>query len=239
MLNRVGFARLVPPSATRPVARITPTGRRTKRRVLVRLAVATVVWFGSVDGAIAQTEGRLSIGASVTLVSPSDDDVERSLAVGPLVRLNPKRGWGPAGALNWFRTDLSNPDASGPAVARLVVRPLMGGIAYTVGPNRALISFSVVAGPSFNSIELKDTFLHSLPAGLQAPAVDVKKTSVAVRPGVGVTLTIAPRAAIVAFGGYLINRPNVTFRNQLGQDFRDRWKTDAFVVSAGLVFSLF
>ena len=210
-----------------------------KRRVLVPLAIATVVGFGSVDGAIAQTKGRVSIGASVVLVSPTDEDVERSLVVGPLVRLNPKRGWGPAGALNWFRTDLRHPDGSGPAVARLVVRPLMGGIAYTIGPDRALTSFSVVAGPSFNSIELKDAFLHSLPAGLQTPAVDVKKTSLAVRPGVGVTLTIAPRAAIVGFGGYVINRPNVTFRNQFGQELRDRWKTDAFVLSAGLVFSLF
>ncbi len=209
-----------------------------KRAFLVRLVTAAVVCLGCVDVAIAQTEGRVGVGASVTLVSPIDDDVDRAIGVGPLVRLNPKRGWGPAGALNWFRTDLSNPDASGPAVARLRVRPLMGGIAYTIGPDRALTSFSVVAGPSFNSIEVKDEFLDSLPDGVRVPAVDVN-TSFAIRPGVGVTLTVAPRVAVVGFGGYLINRPKVTFRDQFGQEFRDRWKADAFVLSAGVVYSLF
>ena len=238
MRNKVESVLIAPASATRPLARSTSTGGRLKRGFLVRLVTAAVVWLGGVDGVLAQTEGRVSVGGSVTLVSPTDDDVDSAIGVGPLVRLNPKRGWGPAGALNWFRTDLSNPDESGPAVARLRVRPLMGGIAYTVGPDRALTSFSIVAGPSFNSIALKDAFLDSLPAGVQAPAAEVK-TSFAVRPGVGVTLTMAPRVAFVGFGGYLINRPKVTFRNQFGQEFRDRWTADAFVLSAGLVYSLF
>jgi hypothetical protein len=178
------------------------------------------------------------VGGSVTLVSPTDEDLDRAIVVGPLVRLNPKRGWGPAAALNWFRTDLSNPDSSGPPFARLRVRHLMGGIAYTIGPERALTSFSVVAGPSFNSIDLKDEFLDSLPGGVQTPTVDVK-TSFAVRPGIGLTLTVAPRVAVVGFGGYLINRPKVTFRDQFGQELRDRWKADAFVLSVGVVYSLF
>jgi hypothetical protein len=211
---------------------------RPAERKTARCREAAVVWLGCVDGAIAQTEGWVSVGGSVTLVSPTEDDVDRAIGVGPLVRLNPRRGWGPAGALNWFRTDLGNPDVSGPAVARLRVRPLLGGITYTVGPDRALTSFSVVAGPSFNSIRLKDEFLDSLPDGVQTPAVDVN-TSFAVRPGVALTLTIAPRVAVVGFGGYLINRPKVTFRNQFGQEFRDRWKTDAVVLSVGLVYSLF
>jgi len=212
--------------------------KRMTRAFMVRLVTAAVVYLGCVDVAIAQTEGRVSVGASVTLVSPTDDDVDSVVGVGPLVRLNPKRGWGPVGALNWFRTDLSNPDTTGPAVARLRVRPLMGGIAYTIGPDRALTSFSVVAGPSFNSISLKDEFLDSLPAGVQMPVVDVK-TSFAVRPGVSLTLTVAPRVGVVGFGGYLVNRPKVTFRDQFGQDHRDRWKADAFVLSAGVVYSLF
>jgi hypothetical protein len=208
------------------------------RAFIVRLGTAAVVCLGCVEVANAQTEGRVSVGASVTLVSPIDKDVDNVIGVGPLVRLNPKRGWGPVGALNWFRTDLSNPDTTGPAVARLTVRHLMGGIAYTMGPDRALTSFSVVAGPSFNSVKLKDEFLNSLPAGVQMPVVDVK-TSFAVRPGVSLTLTVAPRVGVEVFGGYLINRPEVRFRDQFGQDHSDRWKADAFVLSAGLVYSLF
>jgi hypothetical protein len=205
---------------------------------MLPMAIAAVAWLGSVVAASAQTEGKISVGGSVTVVSPTDDQVDRAIGVGPLVRLNPKRGWGPAGALNWFRADLGNPDGSGPAVARLRIRPLMGGIAYTVGPDHALTSFSIVAGPSFNSIELRDEFLDSLPIGLQTPTADVN-TSFAVRPGIGLTLTVAPRVAVVGFGGYLINRPKVTFRDQFGVEHRDRWKVDAFVLSVGLVYSLF
>ena len=213
-------------------------GSVISRGFMVPLALAAVVWLGSVVAARAQTEGKISVGGSVTVVSPTDDQVDRAIGVGPLVRLNPKRGWGPAGALNWFRADLGNPDGSGPAVARLRIRPLMGGVAYTVGPDHALTSFSIVAGPSFNSIELRDEFLDSLPIGSQAPAVDVN-TSFAVRPGIGLTFTVAPRVAVVGFGGYLINRPKITFRDQFGLEHRDRWKVDAFVLSVGLVYSLF
>jgi hypothetical protein len=205
---------------------------------MIRLVTGVIAWFAYVDAAVAQTKGWVAVGGSVTLVSPTDDGVDRAVTGGPLVRLNPRRGWGPAGALNWFATDLDNPDAGGPAVARLRVRPLMGGVAYTVGPDRALTSFSIVTGPSFNRIRLRDEFLDSLPAVAAAPTISTK-TSVAVRPGVGVTLTVAPRAAIVGFGGYMINRPKVTFRDPFGQEHRDRWKADAIVLSAGIVFSLF
>ena len=215
-----------------------PTGQGNNRRFVVPLALAAILWLASAAAAIAQTEGRISVGGSVTVVSPTDDKVDRAIGVGPLVRLNPKRGWGPAGALNWFRSDLGSPDGSGPAVARLRLRPLMGGVAYTIGPDHALTSFSIVAGPSFNSIELRDEFLDSLPIGLQTPAADVK-TSFAVRPGVSLTLSVAPRVGVVGFGGYLISRPKVTFRDQFGLEHRDRWKVDAFVLSVGLVYSLF
>lgn len=215
-----------------------PTGQGNNRRFVVPLALAAILWLASAAAAIAQTEGRISVGGSVTVVSPTDDKVDRAIGVGPLVRLNPKRGWGPAGALNWFRSDLGSPDGSGPAVARLRIRPLMGGVAYTIGPDHALTSFSIVAGPSFNSIELRDEFLDSLPIGLETPTADVN-TSFAVRPGVSLTLSVAPRVGVVGFGGYLINRPKVTFRDQFGLEHRDRWKVDAFVLSVGLVYSLF
>jgi hypothetical protein len=58
-------------------------------------------------------------------------------------------------------------------------------------------------------------------------------------PLVRLTWTVAPRVAIVGFGGYLINRPGVVYRNRLGQELRDRWKADAVVLSVGAVYSLF
>ena len=189
--------------------------------------------------ATAQTEGRIGVGASVSLVKPTSDGVDSVVGVGPLVRLNPKRGWGPAGALNWFRANLENPSGQSGDFARLRVRHLMAGIAYSVGSNESVLtSFSIVAGPSFNKVDFEDDFLASLPAGSVAPSIDVE-TSFAVRPGVNVTVTVAPRVAIVGFGGFLFNRPDVVYRDRFGTEFRDRWKADAFVVSAGMVYSIF
>ena len=183
----------------------------------------------------AQTEGRVSVGGSVTVNHTPDDDVATSVGIGPLVRLNPKKGWGPAGAFNWFRADLQNPAGGDDDFARLRIRPLMGGVAYTIGNQPTLVSFSIVAGPSFNSADFDDDFRDSQAGTL---AIDAEN-SFAVRPGVGVTHTLKPRLALVGFAGYLINRPDVTYRDTAGQEFTDRWKADSIVLSVGVVYSLF
>jgi hypothetical protein len=190
------------------------------------LVCATTITF-------AQTKGRIGVGASVTHNATTDRDVRSATGVGPLIRLNPHRGWGPAGAFNWFRADLQDPAGGDGDFARLRVRPLMGGASYTVASGAALTSFSIVGGPSFNKAEFK----RADPA---APGESIDAdNSFAVRPGVGVTWTVAPRVAIVGFGGYLINRPGIVYRNRFGQELRDRWNADAVVLSIGAVYSLF
>lgn len=188
--------------------------------------------------AMAQSEGRIGVGASVTLVQPTSDNVDSVVGVGPLVRLNPRRGWRLSGALNWFRPDLADPAGGSDEFARLRVRPVMAGVSYTVGSGSVLTSFSIVAGPSFNKVEFEDDFLVGLPPGTVTPTIDVEN-SLAVRPGVNVTVTVAPRVGIVGFGGYLFNRPDTVYRDRFGTEFRDRWKADSFVVSAGVVYSIF
>lgn len=188
--------------------------------------------------ALAQTEGRVSVGASVTHVMPSEDGVEAATGVGVLARLNPRRGWGPAGAFNWFRSDLENPSGEGGDFARLRIRPLMAGIAYTIGPDRVLTSFSVVAGPSFNRIDFRDAFLDRVAGTGSTPTIDIENSFV-VRPGVNVTVTVAPRVGIVGFAGYMFNRPDVVYRDTAGREFRNQWKADAAVVSIGAVYSFF
>jgi hypothetical protein len=181
----------------------------------------------------AQTEGRVSVGASMTFNGTTDDDVESTTTVGPLVRLNPRKGWGPAGAFNWSRPDLHDPPGGTGDFARLRVRPLMAGVSYTVGPEAVLTSFSLVGGPSFNKADFHRSYVVGSGESIRAG------NSFAVRPGVGVTWTVARRVAVVGFGGYLINRPDVVYRNRFGQEINDRWKADAVVLSVGAVYSLF
>jgi hypothetical protein len=182
---------------------------------------------------IAQTEGRVSVGVSTTHNATTDGGVRSATTAGPLVRLNPHKGWGPAGAFNWFRADLEDPAGGAGDFARVRVRPLMGGVSYTVASGPVMTSFSIVGGPSFNKAEFKQLYMAA--PGESITAGD----SLAIRPGVGVTWTVAPRVAIVGFAGYLINRPGVVYRNRFDQEFRDRWTADAVVLSVGAVYSLF
>ena len=150
---------------------------------------------------------------------------------------NPRKGCEIAGALDWFRADVDNPVTGEGPFGRIRIWPLMGGVTYTVGEQPVLVSFSVVAGPSFNSFDFKDEFLRRLPPGSQ-PDADIK-TSFGVMPGVGVTWTVAPRVAIVGFGGYMWNEPAVVYTDQNGQVFQDRWKASAVVLTIGAVYSFF
>ena len=172
------------------------------------------------------------MGATVTFIRPSDSDVKATVGVGPLVRLNPRKGWGLAAGLNWFRADLKNPAGGDAAFARLRVRPLLAGVAYSIQRGPLMTSFSVVAGPSFNRVEFEDDF-PSAGASIHV------ENSIAVRPGVGLTWTVARRVAIIGFGGYVVNRPDTTYRDSTGVELRNRWRADAAGLSAGLVYSFF
>lgn len=207
-----------------------------KESTLRLLMFAATAFVLATPSAFAQTEGKISVGGSVTLNATTDDGIASATTVGPVVRLNPRKGWRVAGGFNWFRANLDNPAGGGDDFARLVVRPVMGGVSYTVGSQKLpklLTSFSIVAGPSFNKAEFRRSYVTGAVETISA------KTSLAVRPGVALTWTIAPRVAIVGFGGYFINRPDTTYRNRFGQEIRNRWKADAVVLSVGAVYSLF
>jgi Outer membrane protein beta-barrel domain len=204
---------------------------RMKRALTIATLLLTIA-----ASASAQTKGRVSVGGSVTFVQPTDSEVGSLVGIGPLVRLNPRKGWGVAGGLSWFRADVDNPTTGDP-FAKLRVRPVMGGVSYTLGEQPVLVSFSIVAGPSFNDFDFDEDFLDTLPAGLR-PDLDIKNSFV-VRPGVGVTWTVAERVAITGFAGYSYNRPDIVYRDVAGQEYRNPWKADAILLSVGAVYSLF
>ena len=202
----------------------------SRLRLPVAIVAAIVCTVSSVS---AQTEGHVSVGGSMTFIGTTDSGVAHTTTFGPLVRLNPHKGWGAAGALNWFRADLDDPNGGTGDFARLRIRPLMAGVSYTVGSSAVLTSFSIVAGPSFNKAEFQHGYAAASGESISA------QNSLAVRPGAGITWTVGPRAAIVGFGGYLINRPDIVYRNRFVQEIGNRWKADAVVLSIGAVYSLF
>jgi len=197
--------------------------------ILLAIALVTCV----TPAVFAQTKGRIGVGAGFNVNATTDDEVGLEKGVGVLVRLTPHPGWGAAGSFNWFKADLSNPSGSSGDFASLRTRLLMGGVSYAIGQDRLLTSFSVVVGPSFNSTQFDDRFVQS-----GVVAIDTN-TSFALRGGVGLNYTLRPRVAVAGFGGYLINRPDIVYRDALGREFHDRWQADAVVLAVGVVYSFF
>jgi hypothetical protein len=202
---------------------------------IITTALLALFSITSPGSASAQTEGRIGVGGTVTFVSPTDDGVASTVSVGPLIRLNPRKGFGLAAGLNWFRADLEDPAGSGAPFARLRVRPLMAGVGYTMGSDKTLMTFSIVAGPSWNAIDFEEEFLRTQSG---TPAIDVEN-SLVVRPGVSLSYSVAPRVGIGAFVGYMFNRPDLTYRNGAGQEFQNTWHADSVVLGAAMVYSLF
>jgi hypothetical protein len=192
------------------------------RVILIVLSAAVVVAGAAPAG--AQTRGRASIGVNHTWVRPHHDDVSPTSGFGPTVRLNPGRGFGIAGALDWFDADLQDEIGH---VGTMRVRPVMVGVGYGIPTGRLHTALTLVAGPSFNRLRVAR-------AGDEAEI----ETSLAVRPGASLTYTIASRLALTGFAGYLINRPEILYRSG-GIEVRDRWRADATIISTGLVISLF
>jgi hypothetical protein len=138
----------------------------------------------------------------------------------PVIRLAPKKGWGIAGALNWFRADL---DRAGLPDGHIRVRPLMGGYGYTWEARGTLTTVSMVVGPAWDTLEAAGQSQHAV--------------SWVARPSASITIPVAPRVSAIGFAGYLWNRPSFSHFPRV--DGSHTWSTDAFVLSAGAVVRLF
>jgi hypothetical protein len=190
-----------------------------------RLVVLAAVALGvtAADAVHAQTAGRASVGVAHTWIRPAHADVAPTSGFGPIARLNPGRGVGFAAALDWYDAELRD-ELGHAGVIR--VRPFMAGIGIGIPQGRLHTALTIVAGPSFNRLDVRD-----------GDEADIR-TSLAVRPGLSLTYTVGPRVAVTGFGGYMFNRPEITYRSG-GVEHRDRWTADAVILSTGVVVSLF
>jgi hypothetical protein len=131
----------------------------------------------------------------------------------------------------WFGSALRSSVGPGEIIGRLRVKPVMGGLAYTVRNDRASIAFSAVAGVAFNSISPSERL-----TGLEVP-LDVG-SSFAWRPGVSLWVESSARTAVNVSVGYVMTRPRLTLLEQ-GESVRRRLNADAFLLRVGVVYKLF
>lgn len=200
-----------------------------KRSALCAVAVVLAVEAGGAHAALAQSRGRIGVGVGATTVRPRDPELRPTSFPNLIVRLNPGKGWGLAGALDWFNADLGG---SFEGVGRTEVRPVMGGVGYGFNKGPVWTSLSVVGGPAINRIRLNDS------AKDEYQIVKSQRITFAVRPGASITYGLTSRVGLTAFAGYLFNRPHYTLHTSAG-DIKTSWSTDAAIFSVGVVYSIF
>lgn len=175
---------------------------------------------------------RVAVGVSLGIGKTVNSDLNNALLVGPLFRFRPKSGWGFEGAGEWFSTTIhKSPVGESWSDTRLQVRPIMGGVAYNVVRERLSMAFSVTGGLSFNGLNVDEE------CACENKATDVNKSLIG-RTGVSIWYDITSRMSFNIVGGYIVNRPEVTFSSN-GITQKAVINGDTAVVSVGIAFWIF
>lgn len=180
------------------------------------------------DGAPARW---LGVGATLTRAWPGSDMLAPATAVGPLIRLRPRRGLGPTLALNWTENRLRRGPGGQPALAELRLRPVMAGLEYGVIRGRLNAGISLVAGYAFNSLEIDRS--RSGPER----AVDVGNSFVW-RPGASAWYDVTSRIGVTLVAGYLVARPRVAFASDTSVSTR-RVSANSVLFNIGIAYWVF
>lgn len=172
----------------------------------------------------------LAVGVSLGWSGPTARSLGSSVGAGPLFRFGSGRGFGPAIAFEWFATEITGLSSEG-VTSRVHVRPLMGGVSYTLGTDRVSLAPSLVGGVAFNSLTVPDT------GEARGIAVEVRNSFIW-RPGVSVWIDANRRIAVNLSMGYAFTRLSVTFLEGTELVQRDV-SGDTTIVHAGVAYKLF
>ncbi len=172
----------------------------------------------------------IGVGVSGTAMSPPGGTLDRTFGLGAILRLGPSAGLNPTFAFSWMKTRFAAGSGVSPGTG-LSVRPVMGGVEYRVGDGRVSAAGSVVAGYAFNGLRI-DT-------GDAGPerAIAVENSFVW-RAGGSVWVDVSRRFGVSVFGGYLVNRPELTLLRGESVVTR-RLNTSTAIVSLGLAWWVF
>ena len=173
----------------------------------------------------------VGLGASVKVTRPSETALERSLVVGPLLRLRPRNGLGPTVAFNWTNTEIGTGPGGQPGLAAIQLRPVMGGVELGTVRGRFWAGASIVGGFSFNKLNVDTARVGP------GRAIAVGHSFVW-RPGAAVWIDVTRRVGINVFGGYLFTSPEVTFASDRSIA-TERVSANSAVVSVGVAYWIF
>ena len=184
-------------------------------------------------------KGRFMIGVNMSRAVTPDRDLGSHWIISPVFRNTPRRlGWGPSFGLSGYAGDLVVPiDGTRTTVGEVKIRPIMAGVAYTIGRGRVRTSVGLVGGYAFSSAKVT----AALPSGTTA-SIDIGD-SWAVRPNVGLTYALTRRLALIGSIGYIYTNPTITINvSQQGQaPYRasGSFRSDYVNITVGTAISIF
>ena len=209
-----------------------------QRSAALRVAPVVIATFAvTCSVAVAQTEGRFTVGPQVTWHRPVGNELDNSVSYGvaySLTRPKTHDGWGPDFGFGWFAADLA-----GPLAGRVTVRPLLGGYGYTMVRGKFRTHVAALTGPAFVKVKVNDAERAVWSASLGKPVdgVDVKNSWV-IKPGARLTYSILPRVGIFGSVDYEVARLTMQVRTG-GQTTERKVKGDVVNLKVGASFGLF
>lgn len=174
---------------------------------------------------------RLALGGAMGWANQAGPAAGTRVSPQPLVALGSGAGFGPAIAFEWFDARVAaSPDAPFDAGA-VRLRPIMGGVRYARPFGRVSLVPSLVAGYSFNRIDVPE---EGAASGLPVEVAN----SFVWRPGVSVWIDTSRRTVLSLSIGRAFTDPRVTFVD--GDRLSDRRvSADTTVVLVGFAYRLF
>jgi len=175
----------------------------------------------------------LAVGGVVGWTGATGSRLDGQESFGPVIRFGAARGLGISIGFGWFGADLAaeNGGAGTEVIGRVRIRPVMGGVGYTVRDGRLSITFSAVGGMAFNSIAPADEL-----SGREVPLR--VRNSLAWGSGVSFWIDASSRVAVNVSTGFVMARPEYQMFD--GADVvRRRLTADAVLVRVGLAYKVF
>jgi opacity protein-like surface antigen len=188
---------------------------------------------------VSAANSRFSVGFAAGHLFTLDGDATDSTAFSPLFRFGTRSGFGPAFGLGWFTTELPAdvPGFEGP-FANIDVRPIMGGLEYTIRRGRWSYEVGATLGYTFNKGALlpeAERYLAS--RGWSNAQVDVAN-SLALRPRARVYYDTPSRITLVGGAGVTFLDADVTIRSET-DSLRINRNLSSLSVEAGIMVALF
>ena len=203
------------------------------------LLFTTMLVFAFSDSAVAQSEGKFALGADYSIHLPGDrKDIDGHRGIGLLWRYgHGKTGWGWHWGLSWFSADVDRPEI-GTELGVLKVRPFMFGYGYTrvIGKNK--LTGSLIGGPAFSKMTLRDEAAAAYRDRLGVTGVELDGgNTFSVRPQFSLWHDISKKIGVNVTAGYIVARPSLTIRSSRGTE-KHRLNADLFTVKVGAVYSI-